>query len=69
MDTTTLIIGIITGAFGTGYIIYGRNEQRMVPMISGVILCVYPYFIDNIWILCGGGIILILLPFIVSFIS
>jgi len=64
MDTTTLLIGVITGAFGTGYFIYGKNQQMAMPMICGVILCVYPYFIDNIWILGGVGVLLIVLPFI-----
>ncbi|MDD5377426.1 MAG: hypothetical protein PHH16_04935 [Candidatus Gracilibacteria bacterium] len=63
MDTNTLLIGVITGAFGTGYFIYGKKEQMMVPMLCGAILCIYPYFTDNIWILCGAGILFIALPF------
>jgi hypothetical protein len=67
MDTSTLLIGVITGAFGTGYFIYGKNQQMAVPMISGIILCIYPYFTDNILILCSVGLILITLPFFLKF--
>lgn len=63
MDTNTLLIGVIAGAFGTGYYIYGKKQQMIVPMTSGIVLCVYPYFTDNLWILCGVGIFLIVLPF------
>ncbi|MFA6091200.1 MAG: hypothetical protein WC774_05510 [Candidatus Gracilibacteria bacterium] len=63
MDTNTLLIEVIAGAIGTGYFIYGKNQQMMIPMICGVGLCVYPYFSDNIGFLLGIGIILIVLPF------
>lgn len=34
-----------------------------MPMICGIILCIYPYFTDNVWILVGTGIVLAALPF------
>ncbi|MDD2565525.1 MAG: amino acid transport protein [Candidatus Gracilibacteria bacterium] len=67
MNPTILVIGVISGAFGTGYFIYGKNQQMAMPMISGIALCIYPYFIDNIFALIGVGIFLIILPFLVKF--
>jgi hypothetical protein len=67
MNTTTLFIGVITGAFGSGYFIYGKRQQRAVPMLSGAILCFYPYFTDNIWILCIVGAVLLIVPFFLDF--
>jgi len=67
MNTTTLFIGVITGAIGSGYFIYGKRQQRAVPMLSGAILCFYPYFTDNIWILFIIGVIFMASPFFLDF--
>lgn len=67
IDTNTLIIAVIAGAFWMGYFAYGKKQQMVVPMLSGIALCVYPYFTNNIWILCIVGIVLIAIPFILKF--
>jgi hypothetical protein len=36
-------------------------------MICGVLLCVYPYFIDSLVWLCVIGAVLLVLPFLVDF--
>ena len=64
LNTTTLIISVITGAFGMGYFMYGKSQQMAMPMLCGVALGIYPYFTDNIWILSGVGITLIVAPFV-----
>ena len=63
---TTFLIGIITGAFGMAYIVYGRRQTRFVPLISGVFLCVYSYFIDSVVWLCVVGGLLLVAPFIID---
>lgn len=60
-----LIIGVFAGAIGTGYVLYGRSQQMAVPMVSGVLLCAYPYFTDSLLVLIGIGIVLVILPFVV----
>ena len=63
----SFVIGIITGAFGVAYIVYGRRQTKFVPLIAGVLLCAYSYFIDNwIW-LCVVGVLLLVAPFIIDF--
>jgi hypothetical protein len=64
---TTFVIGIITGAFGVGYIMYGRRQTKFVPLISGVFLCVYPYFIDSLAWVCIVGALLLAAPFVIDF--
>jgi hypothetical protein len=63
---TNLIIGIITGAFGLAYIVYGKRQTRFVPLISGVFLCAYSYFIDSVLWLCVVGGLLLVAPFIID---
>jgi uncharacterized membrane protein YeaQ/YmgE (transglycosylase-associated protein family) len=65
MDTTTwLILGVITGAFGMAYFVYGKKQGLFVPMVAGAALCVYPYFIDSLWLTILVGVVLLALPFV-----
>ena len=62
-----LVIGIITGALGVAYIVYGRRQTKFVPLIAGVFLCVYSHFIDSwVW-LCVIGVLLVVAPFVIDF--
>jgi len=62
MDANTFLIGSIAGAIGVGYFVYGKKHAKPVPMICGGLLCVYPYFIDNIWVTVAIGVVLSLIP-------
>jgi len=62
-----LLIGIIASAFGVAYIVYGRRQTKFVPLIAGVSLCAYSYFIDSwVW-LCVVGVLLLAAPFVIDF--
>jgi hypothetical protein len=63
---STLVIGIITGAFGMGYIVYGRRQTKFVPLVAGIFLCAYPYFIDSVVGLCVVGALLLAAPFVID---
>ncbi len=65
MDATTLFIGLIAGSFGMGYFVYGKKQARAIPLISGIGLCVIPYFIENIPILILVCAALIIAPFVI----
>ena len=63
----SLIVGILAGAIGTGYFIYGKRQTRIAPMIAGALLCVYPYFVDGaLWLILIGAI-LMALPFFLDY--
>jgi hypothetical protein len=47
MSTSSLLIGVVTSAIGTGYFIYGKKQSRYVAIIAGVGLIVVPFFIQN----------------------
>jgi hypothetical protein len=61
-----LFIGLVTGAFGMGYFVYGKKTGKPVPMACGALLCFYMYFMPNIWLILLVGIILIILPFFIK---
>jgi hypothetical protein len=67
MNATSLLIGILTGAIGVGYFIYGKRQTKFVPLLAGMALCVYPYFVDSVWWLVVIGAALMAAPFVVDF--
>jgi hypothetical protein len=67
MTPTSLAIGVLTGAIGVGYFIYGKRQARFAPLIAGMLLCVYPYFVDSVPWLVVVGLLLIAAPFFIDF--
>ena len=68
MDSTTSIIwGILFGAIGMGYLIYGRKQRRSLALLSGIVLCAFPYFVSNVFLMILIGIIAMVLPFFVRY--
>jgi len=67
MESTSFwLIYVLAGAIGAGYLVYGWKQKKVIPLIAGIGLNVYPYFIGNIYLLIGIGIVLILLPFLIK---
>ena len=62
----SLIIGVIAGAVGAAYFMYGKHQMQMAPMASGVLLCVYPYFTDDLFWLSVIGLALLAAPFVID---
>jgi hypothetical protein len=63
---STLLVGIVTGVLGVAYIAYGRRQTKFAPLIAGVFLCAYPYFIDSLVWLCVVGALLLAVPFVID---
>ena len=67
MTPATLTIGILAGAIGVGYFMYGKRQTKFVPLIAGMALCVYPYFVDSVLWLVVIGVVLMAAPFLLDF--
>ena len=63
---SSLFIGVIAGAVGTGYFIYGKKQSKPVPMIAGALLCIYPYVSDSVAWLVVVGALLAVAPFVID---
>ena len=64
-SVAALIWGMIFGAIGVGFFIYGKKQKAIVPLCVGIALCVFPYFIANVYVLVMVGVILVAIPFFV----
>ena len=64
---SSLLIGMIAGVFGVAYFVYGKKQAKLAPLIAGVALCVYPYFIEDVLWLIVIGVVLLAAPFVVDY--
>jgi hypothetical protein len=64
-DVSTLMWGIIFGSIGLAFFVYGKKQKAIIPMLSGIGLMVFPYFISNIYLMILSGIVLIALPYFI----
>jgi hypothetical protein len=41
-----------------GYFMYGKKQQRPIPLLCGLALMVYPYFVaSNFWLVVAGSLL------------
>jgi len=64
-NTTHLIWAMVFGAFGLGFLVYARKQRAVVPLIIGIALFIFPYFIPNVYMLVVVGSVLVALPYFV----
>jgi hypothetical protein len=53
-----LFASLLFGIIGLAAFTYGKKSTKWKPMVIGVVLMVYPYAIDAIWLLYVIGIAL-----------
>ena len=61
---TTLIFSILFGSIGMGYFVYGKKQQAALPLLAGIVLCIFPYFVSNVYIMVLVGMVLTVLPWV-----
>lgn len=67
MNTTQLFLGVIFSSIGLGYFLYGKKQKLTVPFVGGLVLMVFPYFIESNVLLSGIGILLSITPYFLRF--
>ena len=65
MNTTQLLLGVLFSSIGLGYFIYGKKQKVTVPLVCGLVLMIFPYFIENTAMLTAIGILLSILPYFI----
>jgi hypothetical protein len=61
--TAVLLWGLLFGSIGLGYFIYGKKQRAAVPLVCGLGLMIFPYFVPNTTLLVGVGAMLIAIPY------
>lgn len=66
MSGWALVITVVTSLLGAGYFMYGKRQVKYAPLLCGLALCTYSYFVDSIaWLLVIGAALLAL-PFFID---
>ncbi|MGA2188426.1 MAG: hypothetical protein ABSH33_07850 [Steroidobacteraceae bacterium] len=63
MNLPILLWGLLFGSIGLGFFLYGKKQRAVVPLICGLALMAYPYFIPNVYALVMIGIVLTAVPY------
>jgi hypothetical protein len=63
LNTASLLWGLLFGSIGLGFAIYGRKQRAVVPLLCGLALMVFPYFVSNNILLVVIGVGLMAIPY------
>jgi hypothetical protein len=63
MEASSLLWGMLFGSIGLGFLIYGRRQRAVVPLVCGLALMIFPYFISNTILLVVIGVALMAIPY------
>ncbi len=61
-----LLLGLVFGAIGSGYILYGKRQHSALFLVVGFALVVYPYFISSAVLIVLVGLCLAAVPVAVA---
>jgi hypothetical protein len=63
METSALLWGLLFSSIGLALFIYGKKQRAVVPLICGLVLMIYPYFIPNTVAMVLIGVVLSAIPY------
>ncbi|MGA2709574.1 MAG: hypothetical protein ACLQJ0_28170 [Steroidobacteraceae bacterium] len=63
MGEAQLLWGLLFGSIGLAFVIYGKKQRSPAPLVCGVGLMIYPYFVSNAYLLVAIGVALTALPY------
>lgn len=65
MSTSLLLFGVVFSSIGLGYFLYGKKQRAVVPLVCGLVLMVFPYFVSSTIVLVVIGVAVSVLPYFV----
>jgi len=54
---------LLFSSIGLGFFIYGTKQRAVVPLVCGLALMGFPYFVSNMMLLVGIGVLLMAIPY------
>jgi hypothetical protein len=64
VDPLNLFVSLVLGSIGVGYFIYGKKQGKMVALLAGLVLMVFPYFVSNLAAMLGIGAAVMAAPYL-----
>jgi hypothetical protein len=63
MNVSVLLWGLLFSSIGLGLFLYGKKQRAVVPLVCGLVLMIYPYFIPNVFAVVIIGIVVTAIPY------
>ena len=63
MNAGVLLWSLLFSSIGLGFFLYGKKQRAVVPLVCGLVLMIYPYFIPNVIALVAIGVVLTAVPY------
>jgi len=63
---SSLLWGVLFGSLGFGYFLYGKKQGAVIPLVCGLLLMVFPYFISNTALVVLVGATLAAIPWFIG---
>ncbi|HEX6465256.1 MAG TPA: hypothetical protein VFZ98_12415 [Vicinamibacterales bacterium] len=48
LDPELLFLSLVTSGIGFVLFVYGKKQERWPQLVAGIVLMVYPYFVDSL---------------------
>jgi len=65
VNEASLWWGLLFGSVGLGYFMYGRKQRAPIPLVCGIGLMAFPYFVSSNWLMVLIGAALMAIPYFV----
>jgi len=65
VNPAILLWGVLFSSIGLGLFIYGKRQQRLVALLCGLGLMIYPYFVSSGLLVVLIGAVLVAIPFFI----
>ncbi|WJG10114.1 hypothetical protein [Aliiglaciecola sp. LCG003] len=62
-DSSLMVWSVLFSGIGIGFFLYGKKQKAAVPLLTGIALCVFPYFVPSVTVLLLVGLVLIAIPY------
>jgi hypothetical protein len=61
MNESWLLWSMLFGSIGLGYFVYGKKQRLVAPLVCGLALMLYPWFVASTWwlVIIGAGLSMI----------
>ena len=56
-DANQLLLSLLVSSVGLVLFMYGKKQARAPQLVTGIVMCIYPYFVSNL--LLQGGLAIV----------
>jgi hypothetical protein len=59
LDPGLLFLSLVTSGAGFVLFVYGKKQERWPQLVAGIVLMVYPYFVDTLAMSVGIAVAIV----------